>query len=327
MKILKEIFSSRKKMINAIVSLIVLIILAVLPSITRAYTTIMLGSVLMYVVLALCWNMFSGATGYISLATAAFFGIGVYTAALLGDSFSASLSTAALPIMMVIGGIAASLLAVGIGVITLRLRGVYFTIFTLGVVKLLDTLIMYLEIHFNGTRGRFVASYTHTQVFYALYVLLVLLIIAILVIKRSRFGKALVCIAEGEDAASHIGINATATKVICFAISAFAMGAAGVAMATRWSYIDSQIAFNANYSFLPVLMVIFGGTQNLVGPVVGAAVFAYLQEWLNTSDLQKYYMLSMGIIMILSILFMPKGILGVFYKIRDKVRAKKEAGK
>ena len=109
----------------------------------------MLGSVIMYVILSLGWNMFSGATGYISLATAAFFGLGVYTSAMLGEYMP-------LPLLMLVGGVAASALAVLIGVITLRLRGVYFTIFTLGVVKLLEVLILYLEIHINGTRGRFV---------------------------------------------------------------------------------------------------------------------------------------------------------------------------
>ena len=261
--------------------------------------------------------MFSGATGYISLATAAFFGLGVYTSAMLGDYLP-------LPMLMLLGGVAASVLAFLIGVITLRLRGVYFTIFTLGVVKLLEVLILYLEIHLNDTRGRFVVSYSFTDVFYALYVLLILLLIAIIVIKRSRFGKALTCIAEGEDAAQHIGINSTRVKVLCFAISSFAMGAAGAAMATRWSYIDPGIAFNANYSFLPVLMVIFGGAQNLLGPIIGAAVFAYLQELLTT-EFPYIYMLAMGIIMILAILFMPRGILGVVEDLRAKARKRKEA--
>lgn len=319
MKKLKTLVSTPGKSVKLIVSVAALVFLGILPELTRPYATIMLGSVIMYVILSLCWNMFSGATGYVSLASAAFFGLGVYTSALAGEAIP-------LPVLMLMGGIAASLLAVGIGVITLRLRGVYFTIFTLGVVKLLETLVLYLEIHFNGTRGRFVVSYTYTEVFYALYVLLILLIAAILLIKRSRFGKALTCIAEGEDAASHIGINATMVKVLSFAVSAFAMGAAGAAMATRWTYIDPLIAFNANYSFLPVLMVIFGGTQNLVGPIIGAAVFAYLQELLTTR-FPYIYMLAMGVIMIVAILFMPKGILGVIHKLAEKVKARREAGK
>jgi len=318
MKLLKEFRASPKKAILPAVVALALIFLAFLPGLTKPYATIMLGSVIMYVILSLCWNMFSGATGYISLATAAFFGLGVYVSAFLGNSLP-------LPLLMLLGGFAASILAFLIGVITLRLRGVYFTIFTLGVVKLLEQLILYLEIHFNGTRGRFVVSYSYTEVFYALYVLLLALIIAIIVIKRSRFGKALTCIAEGEDAAQHIGINATLVKVLAFTISAFAMGAAGAAMATRWTYIDPGIAFNANYSFLPVLMVIFGGSQNLLGPMIGASVFAYLQELLTTK-FPYIYMLAMGIIMIAAILFMPKGILGVIHSLSAKARKRKEAG-
>ena len=317
-KLLNEYRAKPKKAIVPIIVAVILIFLAFLPGMTKPYTTIMLGSVIMYVILALGWNMFSGATGYISLATAAFFGLGVYTSAILGEYMP-------LPMLMLVGGIAASVLAFLIGVITLRLRGVYFTIFTLGVVKLLEVLILYLEIHLNGTRGRFVVSYSFTEVFYALYILLIVQLIAIIAIRRSRFGKALTCIAEGEDAAQHIGINSTRVKILCFAVSAFAMGAAGAAMATRWSYIDPGIAFNANYSFLPVLMVIFGGAQNLLGPIIGAAVFAYLQELLTTK-FPYIYMLAMGVIMIAAILFMPRGILGVVHDLAAKLRRRKEAG-
>ncbi|MBR4691973.1 MAG: branched-chain amino acid ABC transporter permease [Oscillospiraceae bacterium] len=316
-KLIREYRAAPKKAIVPGIVILALILLAFLPGMTKPYTTIMLGSVIMYVILSLCWNMFSGATGYISLATAAFFGLGVYTSAILGEGLP-------MPVLMLLGGLAACVLAVLIGLITLRLRGVYFTIFTLGVVKLLETLILYLEIHLNGTRGRFVVSYSFNAVFYALYVLLILLLIAIIVIRRSRFGKALTCIAEGEDAAQHIGINSTRVKILSFAVSSFAMGAAGAAMATRWTYIDPGIAFNANYSFLPVLMVIFGGSQNLLGPMIGAAVFAYLQELLTTK-FPYIYMLAMGVIMIAAILFMPRGILGVVQDIAARVRKRKEA--
>ncbi len=320
-QLLNEYRASPKKAILPAFVIAALVLLGFLPGMTKPYATIMMGSVLMYVILSLCWNMFSGATGYISLATAAFFGLGVYTSAILGDAASMPL-----PVMMLIGGIAAGVLAFLTGLITLRLRGVYFTIFTLGIVKLMETLILYLEVHLNGTRGRFVVSYSFTEVFYALYVLLIVLLAAIIVIKRSRFGRALVCIAEGEDAAQHIGINSTRVKVLSFAISAFAMGAAGAAMATRWTYIDPGIAFNANYSFLPVLMVIFGGRDNLLGPIIGAAVFAYLQELLTT-QFPYIYMLAMGVIMVAAILFMPRGILGVVHDLAAGLRQRKEGKK
>ena len=317
MKLLRAYREKPVRAVPAAAVVLVLILLGLLPGMTAPYTTIMVGSVLMYIILSLCWNMFSGATGYISLATAAFFGLGVYASAFLGG-------TLPLPALMLVGGAAASVLAFLIGLITLRLRGVYFTIFTLGIVKLLEQLILYLEIHFNNTRGRFVVSHSYTEVFYALYVLLILLLAAILIIRRSRFGKALICIAEGEDAAQHIGINATMVKVLAFTISAFAMGAAGAAMATRWSYIDPYIAFNANYSFLPVLMVIFGGSRYLPGPIIGAAIFAYLQELLTTR-FPYIYMLAMGLIMIAAILFMPRGLLGLIHDGVRKIHKRKEA--
>ena len=313
MKLLNEFKGKPTKLVVPGIILVLLIALGLLPFFSKPYAIIMLGSVIMYVILSLCWSMFSGATGYVSLATAAFFGVGVYTAAIFGEALP-------LPILMIMGGLFSMILAIIIGAITLRLRGVYFTIFTLGVVKLLEVFLLYLEIHFNGTRGRFVVSYSFREVFYYLYVLLILVIVAFAFIKRSRFGKALSCIAEGEDAAMHIGINATAIKVLAFAVSSFAVGAAGAAMSTRWSYVDPGIAFNANYSFLPCLMVIFGGTQNLLGPIIGAAVFAYLQELLQT-NFPYIYMFSMGIIMILSILFMPRGILGVIHKLVSRFKA------
>lgn len=303
------------KAVFAVIVIAALAVLGASPNFTRPYTTIMLGTIMMYVILSLSWNMFSGTTGYISLATASFFGVGVYVSAFFGQSLP-------LPLLMLAGGVFTFALALLIGAITLRLRGVYFTIFTLGIVKLLEQLMLYLEITISKTRGRFVVSYSFTEVFYWLFGLMVLVIAASLVLKRTRFGAALKCIAEGEDAAMHIGINATAVKVLAFAVSAFAVGAAGAAMATRWTYIDPYIAFNTNYSFLPVLMVIFGGRQHTFGPLIGAVLFAYIQEILIT-DFPYVYMLAFGIIMIVAILFMPDGILGVVEKIIGWIKGRR----
>jgi branched-chain amino acid transport system permease protein len=211
------------------------------------------------------------------------------------------------------------------GAITLRLRGVYFTIFTFGLVELLKNLILWTEIRFTGRRGRFVRSTPVDVVYYYLLALAVILIIAAFIIKRTRFGKALASIGESEDAAAHIGVNTTLVKLIAFAISSFFMGAVGAAMATRNAYIDPGIAFDTLKSFLPVLMVIFGGTRTLAGPVVGAAVFAYLQELLITDQiLSSWYRISIGAIMIIALLFMPEGLLGlgenIFYRIVKRVR-------
>jgi branched-chain amino acid transport system permease protein len=146
--------------------------------------------------------------------------------------------------------------------------------------------------------------------------MLVIFIAAMLtayLIKRSRYGLALQSIGENEDASIHIGINVVILKTIAFAVSAFFMGAAGAIMATRWTYIDPSIAFNTLFSFMPVLMAIFGGISRLYGPILGAAIFSLLEEVLIT-EFPYYYMLIFGIILMAVILFLPNGLVGLIKK-------------
>jgi branched-chain amino acid transport system permease protein len=139
---------------------------------------------------------------------------------------------------------------------------------------------------------------------------------------------ALISIGESEDAAAHIGINTTLYKIAAFMISSFSIGAVGAAMATRFNYIDPQIAFDATNSFMPVLMAIFGGTASLAGPIAGAVVFAWLREVLITQPgaVGKSYMLIFGAIMVIAILFLPRGLVGLIHDIRRKLKLKKTEG-
>jgi branched-chain amino acid transport system permease protein len=135
---------------------------------------------------------------------------------------------------------------------------------------------------------------------------------------------ALQSIGENEEAAAHIGINVTWLKVIAFAISAIFMGAAGAIMATKWAYVDPRIAFNPLFSFMPVLMAIFGGMGQLWGPVLGAAIFTYLEEILITK-FPYYYMLLFGAILVVAILFLPNGLVGLIQKWRGRGLVKQRA--
>jgi branched-chain amino acid transport system permease protein len=99
-------------------------------------------------------------------------------------------------------------------------------------------------------------------------------------------------------------------KTVAFAVSAFFMGAAGSIMATRWTYIDPVIAFNPMFSFMPVLMAIFGGMGRFYGPILGAVIFAYLEEMLITK-FPYYYMLIFGTVLVLAIVFLPDGLVGL----------------
>ena len=297
----------KRSHLPALISLILLLLLGTLPIYGSTYAVILLTAIIMYIVLTVSWAMFSGPTGYISLAPAAFFGVGIYTMAILGGQ---------LPVLavVIIGGFVSFLLALLVGVTTLRLRGVYFAIFTFGLVVLIKELLLFWEIIVTGTRGRFVVLESNTTIYYVMFGIFVVLMLVAYFIRRSRYGLALQSIGENEEAAAHAGINVTMVKVITFATSAIFMGATGAIMATRWTYVDPYVAFNPIFSFLPVLMALFGGMRRLYGPVIGAAIFAYAEELLLTR-FPYYYMLTFGLILVLVILYLPNGLVGLAPKI------------
>ena len=303
------------------VLLLILILLATSPLHAGGYTTIRMTNFLMYIVVTVSWVIFSGPTGYMSLASAAFFGIGIYTSAILFGKGEVLLP---LPVVIVIGGAISFCFALLVGALTLRLRGIYFAMFTLGLVELIKHLALYYEFNVTGTRGRTVAPVDFDTAFYVMLTIFVILMLTAYFIRHSRFGLALQCIGEYEEAAAHRGINVTALKTITFAISAIFMGAAGAIMATRWTYIDPRIAFNPLISFMPVLMAIFGGMGQLCGPIIGAAVFTYLEEFLITR-FPYHYMLIFGIIMVVAILYMPDGLVGLIQKLWKRISGTKYA--
>jgi len=298
-------FVSKKPFVLGLLALI-LVLLATLPQYAAGYTPILMTSIFMYVILSVGSAMFSGNTGYMSLAPAAFFGVGIYAAAILGQHVP-------LPVFIFAGGLASFIVALLVGAITLRLRGIYFAIFTFGLVMLIMQLLVFWELHIMGIRGRFVVVVDYNTIYYAMLIILVVLMLTVYFIKRYRLGLALQSIGENEEAAAHSGVNVTMVKVLIFALSAFFMGAAGATIATRWTYIDPYIAFSVLFSFLPVLMAIFGGMGQLYGPVIGAVIFAYLQEILVTK-FSELYMLIFGVVLVAAILYLPEGLVGLIQK-------------
>jgi branched-chain amino acid transport system permease protein len=298
---------SRNRIVSLVILAVIFIILALLPTIMPgSYWVTRLSEYMRYAILTIGWVLFSGPTGYMSLATAAFYGLGFYMAAILNGP----LPFAA---VVIISGILAFVVAAAIGGLTLRLRGVYFCIFTFAVVLLINNVVLEVERLVTSTRGRFVETESTSTAFYAMLIVLALTIGVAMYIRRSRYGLALQSIGEYEEAAAHSGINVVRTKVLLFAVSAIFMGMAGAIMATRRSYIDPGIAFSMETSFLPVLMAMFGGMGNLVGPVLGAVGFTALKDWLITAY-PDLFMLIFGVVLIVAILFMPNGILGVAFQ-------------
>jgi branched-chain amino acid transport system permease protein len=314
---MKTITSNKKDLFNLGLLVAAFVVVALVPTMTQGYAVTLITDILRYAVLALAWAIFSGYTGYMSLATAAFYGLGFYVAAVTNDFLPFA-------VVIIIAGAVAFMTALLVGALTLRLRGVYFCIFTFALTLLVQNVVMEVERIVTKTRGRFVATETTSTAFYAMLIVMALTFVIALAIRRSRHGLALQSIGEHEEAAAHSGINVVRTKVMMFAMSAITMGMAGAIIATRRTYIDPGIAFNLNTSFLPVLMALFGGMGSLIGPVIGAVVFAYLQETLLTS-FPDLYMLIFGVVLVLSMVFMPNGIVGVLQKIWGKIRGGRSA--
>jgi branched-chain amino acid transport system permease protein len=303
---------SLKKDLQYVVVAIAVIFFAFVPLFGSTYTTTLSTVIMMYIVMSVSWNMFSGPTGYISLASGAFVGLGFYASGFLSSSLP-------IPVLMLFGGIVSFALAALIGSVTLRLRGVYFTIFTFCLVELVKAVMTWYEIMIVRKRGLNVRNFGPETAFYAMLVMVVIALIVVIVVKRTRFGMALTGIGECEDAASHVGIHTTGTKVLGFALSAFMMGTVGAVRATMLNHIDPGSAFNMMFSFLPVLMCVFGGMRTFLGPIIGAAVFATLQYNLLTT-MPQIYMIIFGGIMILAILFMPTGIVGVYARVKNALK-------
>jgi branched-chain amino acid transport system permease protein len=291
--------------------LLVLIFVATFPQYARSYDVRVLTLILIYVVLAVSWAMFSGTTGYMSLAPAAFVGLGVYTMALLQE-------TLPFPVIIVIGSLISFVFAVLVGLVTLRLRGIYFTIFTFGLVVFLTELVQYLETRIFRGHGWPIIPINNDTLLYTMLGLVVVTVLVVYFIQRSRYGLALLSIGGNEEAAEHMGINTTMTKVLSFAVSSMFMGAAGVVLAPSLVYINTTIAFSLFYSFMPILMAIFGGMAHLSGPIVGAVIFGYLERTLR-NQLFSYFMLGFGIILVAVILFLPNGIIGLVPTLQSKL--------
>jgi branched-chain amino acid transport system permease protein len=227
----------------------VLVLLAWLPALLEGEYFLSLGiNMLQFGVLATAWALFSGPTRYISLATTAFFGIGAYTVAVLGEVLP-------WPMVLMVALLIGSVVAVLVGLSTLRLSGVHFVIFSFGLASLVHQLVNWYEVNVTKSLGRYVfVEISQRQIYWQLLALLALVLLTGWLIRRSRLGLALRVIGEDETVARHLGINTTNAKLLLFVISAGFMTLAGAVMAPRWTYIDPAIAFNPNVSFQVLIL-------------------------------------------------------------------------
>ena len=287
-------------------------LLAPLPAVAGSYWMALLVNILMYSVLATAWALFSGPTHYVSLATAAFFGLGAYTMAFLGEKLP-------LPLVYPAAALIGAVVATVVGLSTLRLSGVYFVIFTFGLAELVRQLVTWGEAKFGGTVGRFVFIDVNQQgIFWMLLGLLALVLLAGYAIQRSRLGWALRAIGEDETVARHSGIDTTVSKVAVFVVSATFMTVVGAVMAPRWTYIDPSIAFNPIISFQVLIMALLGGAARLYGPILGVVPLAILFEILQANFPNSFSIL-LGLTFLVIVYFVPNGVVGLIDQGRDKI--------
>ncbi|MBK8007939.1 MAG: branched-chain amino acid ABC transporter permease [Rhizobiales bacterium] len=280
------------------------VLLAFVPSVTNGYQLSLAINIMSYTVLATAWTLFSGPTRYVSLATVAFFGIGAYTVAVLGEEL-------AWPLVLLIAFVIGFGLSLLVGLSTLRLSGVYFVIFTFGLAELVRQLVTWYEVNVTRTLGRYVfVDITTAQIYWQLLALAVIVLLSGWLIQRSKLGLALRVIGDDEAVARHVGINTTMAKVVLFAFSASFMTLAGAIMAPRWTYIDPAIAFNPVVSFQVLIMALLGGVHRLYGPIFGVIPLVMLFEIL-LAKFPNHFSILVGIAFLLIVYAIPRGIVGL----------------
>ena len=279
-------------------------LLAFLPFVEdNAYLLSLALSMAMFTVLTTSWALFSGPTHYISLATAPFFGVGSYVVA-------AGIDVLPYPVLLLLAGVAGAVLAALVGLATLRLSGVYFVIFTLGLAEMIRQIVTWVQNNFTGSRGMYVLTdITETIIFWELLGLAALVYLVGWLVQRSRLGFALRIIGNDEVVAAHSGINSAGSKVMLFVISGFFAAVVGGVMAPRYTYIEPSIVFSAELSFQVVIIALLGGVHRLWGPLVGVIPFTLLWE-LISAYFPTQTVLLLGISFLLIVYFIPHGVVG-----------------
>ena len=289
----------------AIVALaLVVAALAAVPWLVSDYGLGFMVNLMCYLVLTVAWALFSGTTRYVSLATAAFFGLGAYTVAMLIKEMPIY---ATFGVALVLG----TLMALLVGLVTLRISGMFFVIFGFGLSELMRELLVWWEINKTHTMGRYVfVPFNTTMIYEHLLGLAVLVFLVGWLLRRSRLGVALLVIGDDETMARQAGINVPVAKLVIFVISSVFMTAVGAVMAPRFGYLTPNFAFNPLISFQVVIMALLGGMQRLWGPVLGVVPLVLLSEFLQVR-FPFWFSVFLGLVFMIIVYFLPRGITGL----------------
>lgn len=284
-----------------------------LPLLADGYWLSIAVTIMMYTALATSWALFSGPTHYIALSTGAFYGIGGYLVATGMSDFGTSFWS-----MMAIAPFVAALLAGAIGIATLRLSGVYFVIFTLGLAEMIRNLVSWVQNNFLGSKGLYVLTELEER---HIYWMLLAVTLAVFLfgwrLGRSRMGFALRILGNDEEVARHVGIDTARTKVLLFMTTGFFAALVGAIVAPRYYYIEPNVVFSPELSFLVVIMALLGGTRRLYGPLLGVIPFTLLWEVVSASFPSATTMV-LGLAFLLIVYLIPDGVTGLIAKFSNR---------
>ena len=270
--------------------------------------------VLSFVVLATAWNILGGYAGYVNFGTPAFFGMGAYTAVVLFKSLGVPL------IVQILGAaVMAGLLGLAVGLLTLRLRGIFFAIATVAVIFIMETLMVNWRYVGGATglqllRPEVLAPFaTYTRM---LFVVMALLAVAAVSIARyiqvSWIGRGLRAIRDTEEAAEASGVPTLKLKLFACVVSGALMGAAGAPMPMYLSFIEPASTFNLSYTIGALGGAIIGGMSHWLGPIIGAILIGSLQQIVTVTIPGEVNVLVVGVLLVLFVVVAPEGILGLF---------------
>jgi branched-chain amino acid transport system permease protein len=278
--------------------------------------------VLQATVMAIAWNILGGFTGYVNFGAAGFFAVGAYVAV-----FLFKLVEAPLPLIIVASGGVCGLIGLVIGLLTLRLRGVYFAIATLAVAIVAATLVDNWE-YVGGAGGAYIIAPDPPEIFASPVELLfmVMLFLALLAaavsrsMNRSKLGRGLAAIREDEVAAECAGVPTMRLKLISCTVMGVLMGFAGAPYPFYATYIDPASAFSLFVAVNAIAMPMIGGTEMWLGPIIGALVLGSAQQIATATISSEINLLIVGVALVLFITLAPRGIVGLVADLLERAR-------
>jgi branched-chain amino acid transport system permease protein len=276
--------------------------------------------ILQATIMAVAWNILGGFTGYVNFGSAAFFAMGAYTAVALNKALGLPL-----PLLILAAAVVCGLIGLGVGYLTLRLKGVYFAIATLAMAIVLETLINNWS-YVGGARGAYLLTpenylWFNSYIEMVFMVMLILTLGAVAISRRlnsSRLGRGLAAIRDDEVAAECAGVPTLRLKLISTTLMGALMGVAGAPYPFFVTFIEPLSAFNLFIAVNAIAMPMIGGTAHWMGPVIGALLVGTTQEIITVSISSELNVLLVGIMLVLFITLAPQGIVGLWQKFRAR---------